>query len=322
MYQPVPDSSGSKTCCYVLVAANILAWGYVLYQYLDSLNSTPPMMPGRPYITAGQTLVATCTAAEVLRNTTTRAACSAWGSAKSSFGLQDKCAVHAPSKDFAARLVEEALRGAGTDAAAKALDVKGTLELEPELATLLGGARAEVANMEPADLEEWQGEGLAEHASIGTFAKLCLELLVAGAPPHLTRQAIRAQEEEAMHAHITLALSSAKNEKQEGMALEFPEHTVAFRRDHSALHSAAAREGLEGEGHAALKLFGKAAAALEPAAHRPALAKLLWAMAQDEARHAALAADTLAWLHQVWGMPYPDVEIYDGQVKVRWPQVV
>ena len=104
------------------------------------------------------------------------------------------------------------------------LALQGTAAVpEERLSGLIRSAKQELSAAEPAELERWRGAGLNEHASVGTFAKLSMELLVAGAPPGLARLAARAQEQEVLHAHISLALGG---EREGGELLEFPEHKL------------------------------------------------------------------------------------------------
>ncbi|CAK0830106.1 unnamed protein product [Prorocentrum cordatum] len=184
---------------------------------------------------------------------------------------------------------------------------------EEELERLVRRAVQELSAGAAAHEERlgWHAAGLSEHASVGSFARLALELMVAGAPPRLARLAARAQDEEVLHAHVSLALGGAGGG---GERLEFPEHDLQLRRDLAALGDAAVSEGLQGEGRAALKLFGQASAAL--AGGRPALGRLCWAMGRDEAGHAELAAETLEWLRRAAGATPPAVEVAGGGVRV------
>mmetsp|Transcript_14395 Transcript_14395/g.25320 ORF Transcript_14395/g.25320 Transcript_14395/m.25320 type:complete len:418 (-) Transcript_14395:169-1422(-) len=193
-------------------------------------------------------------------------------------------------------------------AAAGSRSSVGSLSLESELADLLTLARAELDALPAGERQKWHAAGLAEHAAVGSFAKLCLELLVAGAPPRLLRLAIKAQEEELMHAHIALSLA------EDGLRrLDFPEHSLKLSKDFNALRAAAVTEGLQGEGKSALRLFARAKQSERSSPH---LARLSLAMAMDEARHAELAEETLEWIEKETGLVAPRVEILNGDISV------
>jgi len=183
---------------------------------------------------------------------------------------------------------------------------QGTLALEPRLAELLPLAQEELRSLPAEERASWHAAGLAEHAAVGAFAKLCLEMLVAGAPPRLVRLATKAQEEEVLHAQIALALGGTGESR-----LDFPAHTLEIRKDLAAMRAAAIDEGVKGEGHSALKLFERAKAEGETA-----LGQLALAMAQDEARHAELAEETLAWIEEETGVAAPKIHVQDGLVSV------
>jgi len=197
-------------------------------------------------------------------------------------------------------------------------DIDGTLSLETQLPNLLSDAQFEVASMPAAEREAWQSSALAEHAAISTFAKLSLELLVAGAPSHLVRQAIRAQEEELLHAQISFTFGFTRKAEDSTGSLRFPEHSLDVLHDPIAMREAAVQEGMMGEGHATLALFGRAFGFLKDVSPsvQPALGKIIWAIARDEARHAALAAQTVEWLGEQMGQAPPKVIFQAGTLQV------
>jgi len=295
----------------------------------------PEFCEGRPYTVEGKALLATPldddktppgpsfeSADAVPIKTPQRMLADNWGTGMSDIG-----------KDYAhplvARLVMEA-RGHGGGAQVRRSDLlSGTLALESsgQLHALLESA---IVELEFAPFEErtkWHHSGLAEHASIGSFAKLCLELLVVGAPPRLLRRAIQAQEEELLHAHIALTLGSSRRDMgagngsgssqstAPGYRLAFPGHTLQLTQDTSAMRTAAITEGLEGEGRSALSLLRLGREPADGDA-RPAMRQLAWSMGLDEARHAALAAEFLEWLASVGGPAPPQVVLQDGSVSV------
>eukprot|EP00931_Biecheleriopsis_adriatica_P005968 TRINITY_DN107434_c0_g1_i1.p1 TRINITY_DN107434_c0_g1~~TRINITY_DN107434_c0_g1_i1.p1 ORF type:complete len:453 (-),score=98.36 TRINITY_DN107434_c0_g1_i1:46-1404(-) len=256
-------------------------------------NAKVCLCEGRPYVIGGEQLQAQ------LEQST----CDGWDTAGVDLGSTTTAGLSQRIRDAKMTKEEQSM-----------LHDFGTLGLEHELKKLVPLAREELQGLSPEARAHWRSAGFAEHAAVGSFAKLCLELLVAGAPPRLVRLAIRAQEEELMHAHI--ALSMASTEKAKLNRLDFPEHDLKLRKDLHALRSAAVSEGLRGEGHSALRLFDRAkrVATSSSEGARPHLARLTFAMALDEARHAELAEETLAWLEEETGIAAPKVEIHNGEV--------
>lgn len=248
----------------------------------------PVPLPGRPYMVEGEGLQA-----QVQPSTG-----SGWRFEGTDLGTASR--LHGEVS-----LVQR-LEAASFGGHAKLPSGQGTLALEPRLAELLPLAQEELRSLPAEELASWHAAGLAEHAAVGAFAKLCLEMLVAGAPPRLVRLATKAQEEEVLHAQICLALGGTGESR-----LNFPAHTVEIRKDLAAMRTAAIDEGLKGEGHAALRLFERAKANGETA-----LGQLALAMAQDEARHAELAEETLAWIQEETGVAAPKVHVQDGLVSV------
>jgi hypothetical protein len=153
---------------------------------------------------------------------------------------------------------------------------------------------ASVSNDHDADLRArlaaaWTELGRMEHASIAAFARFTLELLAFGAPPALVEQAQAAMADETRHAKICFALASAYAGRAIGPGpLEMTGVNLATDLASSAL--TAFIEGCIGETVAA-------AEANEAAAHAtdPTIAAVLAGIADDEARHAALAWRFIAW---------------------------
>ena len=315
-----------------------------------STQSTPKQVLGRPLTLNGKTLLAAATATREVKDLA-----DGWGFPASNLGHPMLSAVSGRAAHMPQELLEEALRGFG--AGNPFPEATGTLAMESQLPHMLAVAQAELASAGPEEREHWKEAGLAEHASVGSFAKLCLELLVAGAPPRLLRRAIKAQEEELVHAHLSLGLLRGANHELQspsvfkslrgdlanatqadghgGFAIErldLPEHSFEVRRDFVALRNAAIEEGLIGEGRAALRLFQRSLETLHGQSEgkldgrevlsegRRALAKIVWAIANDEARHAALAMETIEWLSGRDSRPQaqlPKVQISQGTVVVQ-----
>ncbi|CAK0827353.1 unnamed protein product, partial [Prorocentrum cordatum] len=222
--------------------------GYSAQEACCACGGGATIVAGRPYLVQGVSFLASS------RPDEGATAAGGWGAPEGRLG-----GVPGGS-GLAARLLAEGRRRAqqvhGEQDVEALLALQGTTAVPEEtLSGLIRSAKQELSAAEPAELERWRGAGLNEHASVGTFAKLGMELMVAGAPPSLSRLAARAQEEEVLHAHISLALGGAR---EGGELLEFPEHTLELTRDKGALHRAAIAEGLRGEGRAALELFDQA----------------------------------------------------------------
>lgn len=149
----------------------------------------------------------------------------------------------------------------------------------------------------------WLRDALAEHASIAAFSRLSLELLAAGAPPHLVEGAHQAALDEVRHARICFALASAYSGQSHAPG-PFADATARrlFPTQRALQLSLLARESLvdgclgEGVSAALLSQGAEQAAA-------PALKELLRAMAADEERHAQLAWDILAFCLASGGAP-------------------
>jgi hypothetical protein len=154
----------------------------------------------------------------------------------------------------------------------------------PVTASLLGGLPRDRA------AAHWARAALDEHASIASFARASLTLMALGAPAALVARTHAAALDEVDHARRCAALAS----RLAGRPMSFgplPQclapHAPADLADFAA---ATLVEGCINEGAAAEVARRAALAAADPEA-REALSVL----ARDEARHAELAWDTVAW---------------------------
>ena len=147
----------------------------------------------------------------------------------------------------------------------------------------------------PADVRarlaaHWRETAQMEHASIAAFASLSLRLLALGAPPELVAGAHAAALDEIEHARIAFELASAYADTPLA-PLAF---TAAAQLPATTTLAELAREtfadGCIAETLAALE----AELAAETAAD-PAVAAALRLVAADEARHAELAWQIVAW---------------------------
>jgi hypothetical protein len=137
--------------------------------------------------------------------------------------------------------------------------------------------------------EHWLEAGAMEHASIAAFARFSLELLALGAPADLVAAATRAMSDETAHARLAYGIAARYAETPCGPA----PLNVARALERIDLLDVVERALLEG-------CLGETSAALEAAwaaddATDPIVREALERIATDEARHAALAFEFVAW---------------------------
>jgi hypothetical protein len=166
---------------------------------------------------------------------------------------------------------------------------------DPKFAVIGASAawHAELAfSVEPdaTQADKWLAAAKLEHASVAAFSATSIRLMALGAPPALIAGAHRAALEEIEHARIAFALASAYANTPLSPAA-FPE----VRATPMTLHELAIEtfvDGCIGETVAALEAEREAAEA------PPALAGMLRTIAAEEATHAALAWQIVAWCVQ------------------------
>ena len=137
--------------------------------------------------------------------------------------------------------------------------------------------------------EEWLEDALLEHASVASFARFSLELLALGAPPELLLGAQRAALDEIEHARLCFGLASGYLGQPVGPG-PLPVEGCLDAPSLEEVAARAAREGCVGETLAALV----AAEQLERAS-APEVRTALDRIARDEASHAELAWQFVAW---------------------------
>jgi hypothetical protein len=144
------------------------------------------------------------------------------------------------------------------------------------------------SHVDDAVLEEWRNVASAEHASIAAFEQLAAELSALGAPRDLVGRAAAAAREEQRHAADALAIV----EDLSGERWRFRSESRPPRREATLSQLAAESlvDGCLGEGLAAAL-----AAQLVPLARLPNVRVFLFRVARDEAGHAELAWDIVAW---------------------------
>jgi hypothetical protein len=128
-----------------------------------------------------------------------------------------------------------------------------------------------------------------EHASIAAFARFTLELLALGAPASLVESAARAMADEVRHARLCFGLAERYSGKPVAPG---PLSVDGALSDVELLRTVelAVLEGCIGETSAALEAAWAADAATDPRVR-----DVLLAIAEDEARHASLAFEFVAW---------------------------
>lgn len=144
--------------------------------------------------------------------------------------------------------------------------------------------------------EHWTRSMREEHASVAAFARLSLQLMSLGAPPELLRRVHQAAIDEVDHARRCAALASRfAGEPLSPGALPAACAPIAVV-DHATLAVDTLREGCVGEA-----VFAGAAARARDRATDPAVREALTVIARDEAEHAALAWDVVAWCMEAGG---------------------
>lgn len=145
------------------------------------------------------------------------------------------------------------------------------------------GTRAHLA-------EAFTRSALMEHASVASFARFTLDLLALGAPAELLHGAQHAIADEIRHAELCFALASRYAEAPLGPGALDVRSLEHRGRSAEEILADLVREGCIGETLASLV----AARASEQATDPEVLAALS-TIAEDEAMHAQLAWQTLAW---------------------------
>lgn len=145
----------------------------------------------------------------------------------------------------------------------------------------------------PSDLrqafgERWLRDAVGEHASIASFARLALDLLAHGAPADLIARVTEAQADEVRHAQAAFSIASAALGTAVGPgALAIPQGPTPTL---AQLAADTVRDGCLNESIAAAEAMVR----LTGAAPGP-IADALRQVVEDEARHAILARDLVAW---------------------------
>jgi hypothetical protein len=140
--------------------------------------------------------------------------------------------------------------------------------------------------------EYWRRIARFEHASVPAFEELATRLRRVRAPVHLIDRAMAAADQERDHTAraVSLAERFAGRELRLRALQAQPDRFVSFEHELAQLAVEALRDGVLNEGYAAWQ-----AAAQAKAASDPQVVATLAATARDEAEHADLSRDVLAW---------------------------
>jgi hypothetical protein len=154
--------------------------------------------------------------------------------------------------------------------------------VQPDVSSLSAAARSRLARA-------WERDALLEHASVGAFAALALRLLALGAPADLVERAQRASLQEVEHARMCFDLASAyAGEPRRPSALDGGDLGTLADVDDLAVETLV--DGCLGEGVAAAEARASLRLCTDGAVRR-----VLARIARDEASHARLAWDVLAF---------------------------
>jgi hypothetical protein len=159
---------------------------------------------------------------------------------------------------------------------------------------LVAGAWPDTAVLSAA-LRERAGDFYAEcaaleHASVASFARFTLGLLAVAAPPEFVAESVRAMADEIEHARMTYDIASHFLGRPVGPGALSTEGALGGSSTLDELALATFVEGCVGETLGAVEAREAAAHAVDPVL-RAALERI----ADDEARHAALAFRFVAW---------------------------
>ncbi|WP_434424113.1 ferritin-like domain-containing protein [Nannocystis pusilla] len=175
------------------------------------------------------------------------------------------------------------------------LTIEGQTRAAPPVGRADWLAALDIGEDVPSDVAvalvaHWSRVAALEHASVASFARFTLELMALGAPPELLAEAQRAASDEIRHAQIAWSLASAWARRELGPG-PLPLAGLGIRNRVADIVRDLVKEGCVGE-----TLGAAEAEALAAASGHPTMVPLLRTIAQDEARHAALAWRCLRWL--------------------------
>lgn len=142
----------------------------------------------------------------------------------------------------------------------------------------------------------WTRDALDEHASIGAFARLSLQLLGVGAPASLLRRTHEAALDEIKHAELCFSLASRFTGVPLGAGPIPLPHAIQLAYDLSSIAVEALLDGAVNEGLSAAEARARLRST-EDVEERAALRTI----ARDEGEHAKLGEDIVGWCVETGG---------------------
>jgi len=200
----------------------------------------------------------------------------------------------------------------GGDKAGRPLSIDGAARCAAAEPRRDWAARSEAAPRPDGAAARWIQQGLAEHASVASFSRFALILLHHGAPAALVARAHQAALDEVRHARLCFGAAAALGGAPVGPGPLDVRDALAGQLDLAAVVRALVAEGCVDETLAALRVAHLARQ--EP---DPALAAIHREIAEDEARHADLAWDVLAWLLDAHPALAPEAEAAFAAAEAR-----
>lgn len=150
---------------------------------------------------------------------------------------------------------------------------------------------------------QWRENGRTEHASVGAFARLTLDLMALGAPPSLIASANRDALEEIRHTELCFSLARDLDGREESPGA-FPAASKARKLPPVrtlALAALAVDSLVDGALHECVS--ARVIARLARTCEEPQIRAVLKEIAADEGRHAAHGWDVVEWCVKEGGAP-------------------
>jgi hypothetical protein len=150
---------------------------------------------------------------------------------------------------------------------------------------------------------QWRENGRTEHASVAAFARLTLDLMALGAPPHLISASHADAIDEVRHTELCFSLARSIDGKTEDPG-PFPEARYARAlpsRRVTGLAVLAVDSLVDGALHEGVS--ARIIAKLSKRSEVPAIRGVLKEIAADEGRHSAHGWDVVEWCLAEGGRP-------------------
>ena len=138
--------------------------------------------------------------------------------------------------------------------------------------------------------QAWIEMGLAEHASVASFARFILELLALGAPASLVSAAIEAMKDEVEHARLCFGVAKHWSGKPVGPGRLDISSVLEDDVSHERIVHSTIVEGCVGE-----TIATRVASAAHELTEDDQIRAVLARIAADEGRHAELAWRFVSW---------------------------